>query len=580
MAKRAVGIDLGTTNSVVAAVIDGVPQVILSASGATIHPSVVSMLPDGQVLVGERAIERMALAPGETIFSAKRLLGLSFTSPVVQKAALRLPYKLVQGANDQILVEVHQQNYSISEISAMVLTYLKKTAEARLGCTVDAAVITVPAHFNDNQRQATKAAARIAGLDPLRILNEPTAAAISYGLGKGIHRKVAVYDMGGGTFDLSILDIDGEVFEVVATAGDTYLGGNDFDSAIVEDLRREALEDFGIDLIQIGLEQRLRRIAEEVKIRLSVEKEVVFKLDIDGEGAARQIDFHLDQSRITEVCKNLIQRSLGICEHALKRAGLQPSDIDDVICVGGQTQMPLVTRAVHQYFGTSPKVGINPMEVVGVGAAILADQLTASIDDGLRSFFGAGGPGGLPGLPGQKPMLPSPTAFDLEDTDGLDNALAGLAPSTPAQPPKPAKPRAVLLDITPMTLRLATAGGFTTPVIEKNTPIPYEQVRVFATAKEHQTEVAIRVYQGEAPRASQNECLGSFAFSGLEVSSGGRAEVEVTFAIDADGILNVSARDPISGVQKSANIDFASRLSESEIQALAQRSAVNQRIQI
>ncbi|MCS7164651.1 MAG: molecular chaperone DnaK [Thermodesulfovibrio sp.] len=508
---KAIGIDLGTTNSVVAVVIGGEPVVIPNQEGQRTTPSVVAFTDKGERLVGQVAKRQAITNPENTIFSIKRLMGRKYNSPEVQEAKKRLPYKIVEAPNGDAHVEIMGKRYSPPEISAMILQKLKQAAEDYLGEPVTEAVITVPAYFDDSQRQATKDAGRIAGLNVLRIINEPTAAALAYGLDKKKEEKIAVYDLGGGTFDISILEIGEGVIEVKATNGDTYLGGDDFDMRIMDWLIEEFKKQEGIDLRKDRMAlQRLKEAAERAKIELSSAMETEINLPFitaDASGP-KHLLMKLTRAKFEQLVDDLIQKSLDPCKRALSDAGLTPTQIDEVILVGGQTRTPKVQKVVQQFFGKEPHKGVNPDEVVAIGAAIQAAILKGEVKEVL------------------------------------------------------------LLDVTPLSLGIETLGGVFTRIIERNTTIPTRKSQIFTTAADNQTAVTIKVYQGEREMAADNKLLGVFELVGIPPAPRGVPQIEVTFDIDANGILHVSAKDLATGKEQSIRITASSGLTEEEIKRM------------
>ncbi|WP_353684060.1 molecular chaperone DnaK [Thermodesulfovibrio sp. 3907-1M] len=508
---KAIGIDLGTTNSVVAVVIGGEPVVIPNQEGQRTTPSVVAFTDKGERLVGQVAKRQAITNPENTIFSIKRLMGRKYNSPEVQEAKKRLPYKIVEAPNGDAHVEIMGKRYSPPEISAMILQKLKQAAEDYLGEPVTEAVITVPAYFDDSQRQATKDAGRIAGLNVLRIINEPTAAALAYGLDKKKEEKIAVYDLGGGTFDISILEIGEGVIEVKATNGDTYLGGDDFDIRIMDWLIEEFKKQEGIDLRKDRMAlQRLKEAAERAKIELSSAMETEINLPFitaDASGP-KHLLMKLTRAKLEQLVDDLIQKSLEPCRKALADAGLSQSQIDEVILVGGQTRTPKVQKVVQDFFGKEPHKGVNPDEVVAIGAAIQAAILKGEVKEVL------------------------------------------------------------LLDVTPLSLGIETLGGVFTKIIERNTTIPTRKSQIFTTAADNQTAVTIKVYQGEREMAADNKLLGVFELVGIPPAPRGIPQIEVTFDIDANGILHVSAKDLATGKEQSIRITASSGLTEEEIKRM------------
>ncbi|NOZ27307.1 MAG: molecular chaperone DnaK [Chloroflexi bacterium] len=509
---KVIGIDLGTTNSVVAVIEGGQPVVIPSSEGGHLIPSVVAINPKtGERMVGQIARRQAITNPDNTIFSVKRLMGRKYSDPEVQKARELLPYKIIERPNGDAWVVMGDKEYAPPEISAMILQKIKADAEAYLGQPVTQAVITVPAYFNDSQRQATKDAGRIAGLEVLRIINEPTASALAYGLDRTKDECIAVYDLGGGTFDISILEVSDGVFEVRSTNGDTFLGGDDFDQRIIDWICEEFQRDQGIDLRQDRMAlQRLKEAAEKAKIELSTVLETEINLPFitaDATGP-KHLSMTLTRAKLEQLTADLVERTLGPCRQALADAKISPEDIDEVILVGGMTRMPAVQEAVRRFFGKEPHKGVNPDEVVAVGAAIQAGVLGGEVKDIL------------------------------------------------------------LLDVTPLTLAIETLGGVATPMIERNTTIPTRKTQIFSTAADGQTQVEIVVVQGERPMARDNKVLGHFILDGIPPAPRGVPQIEVCFDIDANGILNVSARDKATGREQKITITASSGLTEEEVERM------------
>ena len=506
---KIIGIDLGTTNSVCAIMEGGEPTIIPSSEGGRLFPSVVAVNPKtGERMVGQVARRQAITNPDNTIFSIKRLMGRKYGDAEVSKARQVLPYKIVEQSNGDAWVEMGGKKYSPPEISAMILQKIKQDAEAYLGESIVEAVITVPAYFNDSQRQATKDAGKIAGLDVLRIINEPTASSLAYGLGKGVEQKIAVYDLGGGTFDISILDVGDQVFEVLSTNGDTFLGGDDFDQRIITWVADEFRKEQGIDLRQDRMAlQRLKEASEKAKIELSttMQSEINLPFITADASGPKHLQMMLSRAKLEQLVDDLIQKSLGPCAQAMQDAKVTQSDIDEVILVGGMTRMPAVQEAVRKFFAREPHKGVNPDEVVALGAAIQAGVLTGEVKDVL------------------------------------------------------------LLDVTPLTLSIETLGNVATALIERNATIPTKKSQIFSTASDGQTQVEIHVLQGERPMAADNKTLGKFILDGIPPAPRGIPQIEVTFDIDADGILHVSAQDKATGREQSITITASSGLAKDQV---------------
>ncbi|NOZ85046.1 MAG: molecular chaperone DnaK [Deltaproteobacteria bacterium] len=512
----ALGIDLGTSTSCIAIVEDGVAKVIPNAWGERIQASVVAFLSDGRVRVGNDAKDKIILDPPNTVYSAKRLIGRFYHSQEVKQAKTLMPYEIVEGPNGSVRIRIMNEDYSLPEIQALILRELKSVAEDYLGDSVSKCVITVPAYFNDNQRQATKDTGRIAGLDVLRIINEPTAAALAYGYGKNLEQRVAVYDLGGGTFDISILELGKDTYEVLSTAGDTYLGGDDFDARLMDHMADRFLAKTGINLrSDKHAMQKLKDAAERGK-KVFSERDAV-RIEIpnicqDQDGKPLELVSEISSTEFNRMVMDLVQRTFKVCDEAMRGAGLTVGELDGIILVGGPTRLPVIRESVKGYFGRDPQLGIDPDEVVAMGAAIQAASL----------------------------ISPEQNTY--------------------------------LLDVTPLSLQLGTVGGYCEKIIEKNTPIPIDQTRTFSPAKDYQDKVKIRIYQGESNRGEENELLGEFEFSGFRPSVRGEVAIEVTFEIDTDGVVNVTARDVQTGQRQSTVVRLSSGLSENELQSSIDRN--------
>ena len=514
-----VGIDLGTTNSVIATVRGGQVVVVPAAHGGYLHPSVISFSADGLKYFSREGVARRIIDPKNTVYSGKRLIGLSYRSPEVQKAIARLPYELREGNNEQAVFVGPDRSYTIPEVSGLLLGYLRQCAELFLGDTVTGAVITVPANFNDAQRRATIDAGRIAGLDVLRVLNEPTAAALAYGLGQHMSQRIAVYDFGGGTFDITVLQVEGDVFEVLATGGDSFLGGDDMDTALLNILAELFRAEHGIDpREEQAAHARLLIAAEQVKCHLSEFPEARGELKniaVSPQGAELALRFHIARNVFETAVRGLVSRTVQTTQEVLSAAGLAASQIDEVIMVGGTTRVPLVRAEVGRYFGRPPRTDLNPDEVVAWGAAIQAENL-ANAGENLSS-------------------------------------------------------RAVLLDVTPRALGIAVTGGFAERILDRNVPVPVEQTRIFTTSADNQTAVRIQVCQGESRRFDENVPLGELELSGIPPARRGEASIEVTFRVDTNGILRVRARDAATGAAREAAVNVRGGMSDSEVAEAVQR---------
>jgi molecular chaperone DnaK len=528
MVKPAIGIDLGTTNTCVSILEDGIPKVIPNLWGDRIHASVVFFPGDDQVIVGNEAKRQVILSPDRAIWSIKRIIGRKSFAAEVKKAQSLCAYNIVEGPNYSVRIAIDEHIFSPEEISAFILREMKLLASEYLGVEVEDAVITVPAYFNDNQRQATLDAGRIAGLQVLRMINEPTAAALAYGYGRNLSQRVAIYDLGGGTFDLSVLEIDGDIFEVLGTTGDSYLGGDDFDFRLLSHLSERFFEEYGVDLRSNKFSlQKLREACEEAKKLFSSHDEVLVSIPdiIEANARSLELKYLVTREEFNSLVMDLVQRSFRVCDEALHSARCTVQDLDGVILVGGPTRLPIVREAVGYYFGIEPDTSINPDDVVALGAAIHAA--------GLRQ-----------------------SGYATDRT--APHATVGTS--------------AHLLDVTPISLQIATVGGYTEKIIERNTPIPIERSKIFTTVRDYQDRVHLRVYQGESNREEECVLLGEFIFSGFRIANRGDINIEVVFALDASGIVHVTARDIETGKQQQVSMTMSSSLSEGEIANMASRN--------
>ncbi len=511
--SKVIGIDLGTTNSCIALMEGSDAKVIENSEGTRTTPSMVAFSDDGERLVGQSAKRQAVTNPENTLFAIKRLIGRRFDDPMTEKDKGLVPYHIVSGDNGDAWVEAESEKYSPSQVSAFILQKMKETAESHLGEDITQAVITVPAYFNDSQRQATKDAGKIAGLDVLRIINEPTAAALAYGLDKNENGTIVVYDLGGGTFDVSVLEIGDGVFEVKSTNGDTFLGGEDFDQCVIDYLADEFKKEQGVDLREDRLAlQRLKEGAEKAKVELSstMQTEVNLPFITADQSGPKHLNIKLTRAKLEALVEKLIERTIGPCKAALKDAGISAGEIDEVILVGGMTRMPKVQEIVQEFFGREPHKGVNPDEVVALGAAIQGGVLQGDVKDVL------------------------------------------------------------LLDVTPLSLGIETLGGVFTRLIDRNTTIPTRKSQVFSTAEDNQSAVTIRVFQGEREMAADNKLLGQFDLVGIPPAPRGMPQVEVTFDIDANGIVNVSAKDKATGKEQQIRIQASGGLSDDDIEQMVQ----------
>jgi molecular chaperone DnaK len=520
------GIDLGTTNSACAVVQDGRASVVRRGEDRIV-PSVIAALANGQIAVGREAKLQRAIDPSQVVYSAKRLIGRRFSSPEVQRMMRSVPYRIVEGNNESVMIEIGGRRLSVVEISSLILKYLRQMAEEALGRRVKKTVIAVPANFTDSQRSATRIAARLAGLDVIRVINEPTAAALAYGYIEDMDRRIAVYDFGGGTFDVTILQITRNVFEVLSTSGEMFLGGDDLDSVILERMAGVYMRQHGIDLRNDSRAmEQLRAVAEQVKIQLSETSESSIRVADVPPGSHRDLEFSLSETELREIAGGIVRRTIPVCEDAMRVAGIGPDQIDEIVLVGGTTRLPIVREVVQEIFGKVPQTSINPMSVVAVGAAIQGAALLGSL----------------------VPM-----------------ATGGVSMPSMAQ-------SAVLLDVTPRSLGVGTIGGNVDFIIERNSVIPVEQTRLFTTTTDNQRYVRIQVCQGESPNFEANTKLGEILLTGLREAPRGSVTVAVTFEINTDGLLEVRALDQDTGQEQVATMRVLGGLPQEEVEAIMARS--------
>lgn len=555
MNGRVVGIDLGTSNSVVCAVVDGEAIVIPDGEGQKIQPSVVSFLPDGRTIVGRQAKSRMAIDPLNTIYSAKRLIGRPFYAPEINLAISKYAYQIVKGSDENPKIFLRGRHYSIEEVQAIILRQMKKIAENYLGEPVTRAVITVPANFNEPQRQSTKIAGELAGLEVMRILNEPTAAALAYGYDQQLRERIAVYDLGGGTFDITVLELRDNVFEVLSTAGDTFLGGDDFDHRIAQLIVDRFEEQFNYDMSTApGAMQRLKAVSERIKTTLSEQDSAsaMVKQMVPGTGSPSTLDFTLARHQFDENAMDIVQQTFVVCDEALKLANLTSAEVDRLVLVGGSTRMPLVRDMVENYFFKQPLTTINPDEIVAVGAAIYAygleeaDMNTGNVPSLESADFEIVSEGG--GLPSAG-FPPAPGG----NVSG--SFLAGGFSGTQRVGGAP-----LLIDVTPHALGIETVGGFTDTIIQRNASIPTRNTRTFATAVDYQDSVRLNILEGEGKRAEDNRILGELVLFDIRPAKRGLVKIDVSFEIDPDGILKVTARDTNTNQVQQVRLSLAGSL--------------------
>ncbi|MCB9506057.1 MAG: Hsp70 family protein [Myxococcales bacterium] len=544
MSGRIVGIDLGTSNTVVCAVVDGEAIVIPDNEGQKIQPSVVSFLPDGRTIVGRQAKSRMAIDPLNTIYSAKRLIGRPFYAPEINLAISKYAYQIVRGSDDNPKIFLRGRHYSIEEVQAIVLRHVKKIAENYLGEPVTRAVITVPANFNEAQRDATKTAGQLAGLEVLRILNEPTAAALAYGYDQQYRERIAVYDLGGGTFDITILELRDNVFEVLATAGDTFLGGDDFDHRVAQLIVDSFKTEFGYDMNSApGAMQRLKAVAERVKTTLSDQPvaSAMVKQMVPGHNGPSTLDFQLTRERFDQACMDIVQQTFVVCDEALKLAGLTSAEVERLVLVGGSTRIPLVREMVENYFFKQPLINVNPDEVVAVGAAIYGFGLEESYEPSEDSGYAP---------------LTSGDYSRVSGTQSHASAPQGRAP--------------LLIDVTPHALGVATVGGYVDVIISRNASIPTRMTRSFATSVDNQEVVRLNILEGESRVAAENRLLGELVLFDIRPAKRGEVRIDVSFEINADGMLNVTARDTVTNQIQQTRLSLAGGLSAAQVSEMMQ----------
>lgn len=587
---KPVGIDLGTTNSLISTVLEGKVKVIPDPEGHTLQPSVVSFHPSGKILIGHKAKERKIIDPENTFYSTKRLIGRDYSDPEVQKAAKKYPYKIEEGEHGIPVAVTRGKKYTLVEIGAMILRYLKLIAEDYLKEEITQAVITVPANFNDVQRSSTKLCGELAGFEVLRIINEPTAAALAYGYGQRLNERIAIYDFGGGTFDITILEVQGNVFEVISTAGDPFLGGDDIDIRLSDKIITAFLKRHQYDLREnpVAL-QRVRNVAEQIKCQLSFRNEVSVRLKELAYGSGGEpldLEFTITREIFESMIEDIVDQTLLVCDEAFRLANLTPTQIDHVLLVGGSSRIPLVRQKVREYFGKDPRVDINPDEVVSIGAAIQAYALT-KVEKPKKLFplpgsvraeqgdFGDEGEEGeklsdfleeeetqhYPGLPeGDTSLSTKSPGIKIDGVPELPKELKALVEG-----------RTLLLDVTPRALGIETVDGFYEVIIDRNVPLPVEQSRIFTTSQDNQTVVKIKIYQGESKRIEENTLLGEVELSGLRPAPRGEVKIRVKFEINTDGIVNVTAQDIHTGEEARTKVTIFGGLTEEEVKELLRK---------